>query len=100
MKMLFFIFFIFTISVTAAYAGNITPYGTSCPSCEEYGYCKKPLTYHEAVNALESYYEKRGFNVIVIKHDGRFIKADIYKNNDIKDRILLDSKTGRIRSIY
>jgi hypothetical protein len=79
---------------------DITPYGVSCPRCGEYGYCKKPLTYQEAVKAFKSYYEEKGFKVVTTEHRGRFIEADIYRDEKIVDKVILDRKTGRIRSIY
>ena len=79
---------------------GVTPYGVSCPICSEYGYCKKEAKHEEAVRALEKYYEERGMTATVTKKEGRFIEADIYKGKDMVDRVVLDCKTGRIRSIY
>ncbi|MCL4537117.1 MAG: hypothetical protein M1610_05960 [Nitrospirae bacterium] len=79
---------------------GITPYGDYCPLCGAYGYCKKQPTQKEVVDALDSYYAKKGMKAIIIKQDGRFIEAEVYKNREVVDRILLDSKTGRMRSIY
>ncbi|MDI6800725.1 MAG: hypothetical protein QMD01_01515 [Thermodesulfovibrionales bacterium] len=92
---------LFGILVSNTGAENITPYGDTCPLCGEYGYCKKQPTSKEIANALESYYSKKGFSVIILKRqNGRFIEAEVYRNNEIKDRILLDCKTGKLRSIY
>lgn len=79
---------------------GITPYGVSCPLCGEYGYCKKEVKHEEAVRALEKYYKERGMTVAVTKKEGRFIEAAIYKGKDIVDRVVLDCKTGKIRSIF
>lgn len=79
---------------------GITAYGVSCPICVPYGYCSKQPTYKEAGNALKSYYKKKGLTVSVTKEEGRLIEADVYKDREIVDRILLDCKTGKIRSIY
>lgn len=79
---------------------GITPYGASCPLCGAYGYCSKQPTYKEAGNALKAYYEKKGLTVSVTKEEGRFVEADVSKGKEIVDRILLDCKTGKIRSIY
>jgi len=65
--------------------------------CGDYGYCARTPTHKEAVNALKSYYEKRGLRVLVLKQKDRFLEAEVYRNGNI---ILLDLKTGRIRSIY
>lgn len=79
---------------------GITPYGVSCPLCGEYGYCKKEVKHEEAVKALEKYYKEKGMTVAITKKEGRFIEANVYKGKDIVDRVVLDCKTGKIRSIY
>ncbi|MDI6744950.1 MAG: hypothetical protein QMD07_06195 [Thermodesulfovibrionales bacterium] len=79
---------------------GITPYGVSCPLCGQYGYCKKEAKYEEAVRALEKYYKEKGMTVVITKKEGRFIEADVYKDKDLADRVVLDCKTGKIRSIY
>ena len=79
---------------------GVTPYGVLCPLCGEYGYCKKEVKHEEAVRALEKYYKEKGMTVVVTKKEGRFIEADVYKDKDLVDRVVLDCKTGKIRSIY
>jgi len=79
---------------------GVTPYGVSCPLCGEYGYCKKEARHKEAVKALEKYYKEKGMTIAVTKKEGRFIEADVYKGHDLVDRVVLDCKTGKIRSIY
>ena len=68
--------------------------------CGEYGYCKKEVKHEEAVRALEKYYKEKGMTVAITKKEGRFIEADVYKDKDLVDRVVLDCKTGKIRSIY
>ncbi len=94
---------IFTASSLGVYAEDqrpVTPYGDFCPRCSKYGYCKFNLSIKEAVIALNDYYKKRGFSVRMDKAMGRFIWATILKGNKVVDRIVLDRRTGRIRSIY
>ena len=79
---------------------GIAPYDDNCRLCGEYGYCSEQPTHKEAVNALRSYYEKRGLRVLVLKQKGRFLEAEVYNDGSIVDRVLLDLRTGRIRSIY
>lgn len=87
-----------------AYAGNmegaVTPYGVHCDVCGDYGYCEKAVTQEQAAGALQSYYQRRGFHVIVLRQNGRFLEAAVYKNGGIVDRILFDVRTGRLRSMY
>lgn len=79
---------------------DTAPYGDNSPLCGEYGYCGKPPTQEEAANALKSYFEKRGLRVMVLKQKGRFFEVEVYRNGTLVDRVLLDLRTGRIRSIY
>jgi len=79
---------------------GITSYGEHCQLCGEYGYCKTQPAHKDVVNALSSHYEKRRLRVLVLKQKDRFLEAEIYKNGAVIDRILLDLRTGRIRSIY
>lgn len=101
---LIFVFILFVSLLSGAYSKSlgdeITPYGTYCPLCGEYGYCTKQPTKKEITNALKSYYSKKGLRVVLIKQDGRFAEAEVYKDRKLVDRILLDCRTGRIRSIY
>jgi hypothetical protein len=97
------VFLIFVVSY--AYAENnagrgIISYGDNCQLCGEYAYCNRTPTHREAVNALSLYYEKRGHRVIVLRQKERFLEAEIYKNGHMVDRVLLDLRTGRIRSTY
>ncbi len=100
-----FIILLSVITTFYVYAENrpsesATSDGERCPMCGAYGYCKEQPTHKEAVNVLQSHYAKKGMQVVIIKQDGRFIEAEITKNKKLIDKILLDSKTGRIRSIY
>ena len=79
---------------------GIVPYGEHCQLCGEYAYCTRTPSQKEAVNALSSYYEKRGHRVIILRQKERFLEAEIYRNGKLVDRVLLDLRTGRIRSTY
>lgn len=79
--------------------GSTTPYGDYCPSCSNYGFCKKELKPHEAVRAIKSHFEERGLAVVIVEGRGRFIRADITKGGKIVDRVVFDRKTGRLRPI-
>ena len=98
------IYFLITVVPLPVHAENhpaqtITPHEERCPMCGAYGYCKEQPTHEEAVNVLKSHYAKKGMQVVITKQDGRFIEAEVIKNKKMIDRILLDCKTGRIRSI-
>ncbi len=98
------ILFLLSIPISGIYAENtlkkqqIRHFGY-CELCGAYRYCIRKPTYQEAVNALRLYFARMGFKVAVIKHEGRFIKAIVYKNGKA-DMVLLDIRTGLIRSVY
>lgn len=72
----------------------------NCLLCGDYEYCRVEPSFEVASSVLKSFYEKRGFKVGSLKRKGRFIQTEIYDNNKIVDKILLDLRTGRIRSMY
>ncbi|MEW6108164.1 MAG: hypothetical protein AB1632_03195 [Nitrospirota bacterium] len=79
---------------------NITPYGDYCRECTSYGTCKDVMPPKAAVHALTKYYQEKGYSVGNIHHKGRFIEADIFKDDRQVDKVLFDRKTGRLRSVY
>ena len=85
----------------SAYAGDstVTPYGDYCNYCNTYGTCKDTIPLAEALAALDTYYRERGYQVGRVWHKGRFIEAEIYRDNRLVDKVLFDRKTGRLRSI-
>ncbi|HCZ12955.1 MAG TPA: hypothetical protein DHV16_12130 [Nitrospiraceae bacterium] len=105
MKKSIFIVLMLAIAPAGIHAENypaqaITPHEERCPLCGAYGYCEQQPSLREAAKALKSYYAKKGMKATVVKQDGRFIEANVIKNSKIIDRVLLDCRTGRIRSIY
>jgi len=78
----------------------VAPYGDFCTLCSKYGMGRRAVPHDEAINALVHYFASRGLLVRNIREGVRFMKADIYKGDDLVDRIVFDRVTGRIRSIY
>ena len=76
------------------------PYGDDCQRCSEYGICRQDLGPKEAESAIDRYFSSRGLAAANKRHKGRFIEADIYRNNRLVDKVIFDRKTGRIRSTY
>ena len=76
----------------------IASYGNACES--PYGMCQEEISMREAAHALNMYFQKRGLICRIRMHMGRFVKADIYNGNAFVDSIILDRKTGKMRSIY
>lgn len=77
---------------------SITPYGAACEG--SYGMLREHMTIPDAVRAIKDYFEKKGLTVEIIDHWSRFIMADIYDGAIIVDRVIMDRKTGRLRSTY
>ncbi|MEJ2184177.1 MAG: hypothetical protein P8Y66_11755 [Nitrospirota bacterium] len=73
-------------------------YGASCRG--PYGAMHSHATLGDAVNALIAYFEQKGLKVVITGHDRRFILADIYRGEEQVDSIVLDARTGRMRSVY
>ncbi|KKL67868.1 hypothetical protein LCGC14_2130690 [marine sediment metagenome] len=78
---------------------GVTPYGDFCPRCSNYGVGQHPVSHKVASEALGEYFHAKGLTVKNVHGRGRFLKADIYKDGRLVDRILFDRRTGRIRSI-
>lgn len=93
------LFFSMTFFVRAE-ENNVTPYGDYCRDCTIYGTCKEVISPSVAVIALGRYYREKGYRLGAIYYKGRFIEAEIFKNNRQVDKVLFDRKTGRLRSIY
>ena len=89
-----------TVSFSPAGEGPVTPYGDYCRDCTIYGVCKEPIPPGEAIHSLRKYYEARGYRVGIVSHKGRFIEAEIFRDNRQVDKVLFDRKTGRVRSMY
>lgn len=80
------------------------PYGDYCPGSRRgwYGARKKVLTLREAKAILAEYVSRyRDMKVVNIQERKRFFIAEIKDKNDfVVDIVILDKRTGRIRSIY
>ncbi len=82
------------------YAGDNVPYGDYSGVHSAYGISKANLEPKEAEAAIERYFASKGLRAVNMRHKGRFIEADIYRDGAHFDKILFDRKTGRIRSTY
>ncbi|MBI5026350.1 MAG: hypothetical protein HZC12_06440 [Nitrospirae bacterium] len=77
-----------------------SPYGVCCVlEGGEYGICPKPLNHEQARRVLKAYFERHGLRINNFTDKGRFIEADVFRGNELIDKVLLDRKTGRMRSI-
>ncbi|RME64969.1 MAG: hypothetical protein D6778_07080 [Nitrospirae bacterium] len=90
--------FILVLGSTAT-AGPVTPYGDFCPKCSKYGYCRRPLSKAESIEAINEYYRAKGLEVRIVEAHGRFLKVNVYKKDKLVDTVIFDRRTGRLRSI-
>ncbi len=79
---------------------HVTPYGDFCKQASNYGMHKQMLSNKDAEQALKHYFGKKGLDFEILQKQGRFIKAFIKDNGTVVDTIIIDRRTGRIRSIY
>lgn len=80
-----------------------SPYGSYHygPRWGWYGAKREVKTTNEARKILEQYFENEDFFIGDVKENGRFFRAEIRDRNKILiDRVIIDKRTGRIRSIY
>jgi len=86
-------------SFAAAGERPVTPYGDHSRDCTLYGTGNKLMPLSEAVHGLRKYYEVRGYMVGIVRYKGRFIEAEILRDNKPVDKVLFDRISGRVRSI-
>jgi len=87
------------IMYTVAQAEPVTPYGDFCPKCSHYGYCQRPLSMAESIEAIKEYYKEKGLRAEVVGFQGRFIKVNVFRKSILVDTVIFDRRTGRLRSV-
>src|SRR5574340_386212 len=99
---LFMLMFYFS-SLTFAGAENASPLRGYKKGSAETGYGeKRPVTnVEEAREALTEYFAKKDVKIGEIREQELFFEAEIRdKNNNLVDKVIVDKRTGRIRSTY
>ncbi|MEW6117666.1 MAG: PepSY domain-containing protein [Nitrospirota bacterium] len=95
-----------TLPDSSAYAMNGwmgVPHGDYCdgPGWGWYGARRAVTTPQQAKKILKEYFKGEDVAVGVIRERGHFFEADIKdKKGTVVDRVIIDKRTGRIRSIY
>jgi len=85
--------------VLAADTGEGSPYGDT--KSGEYGERRTVQNAADAMKVLKEYFSKKDFRIGEIRERKLYFEADILdKNNRIVDKVIVDKRTGRIRSIY
>ena len=88
-----------SVSAAAFAADEKSPYGSS--EGGKYGEKRAVSSKDEARGALREYFSKRNVRVGKITERQLYFEAEITgKNNEVVDVVIIDKRTGRIRSIY
>lgn len=95
--------FQYLIAVPGAYGtdekGGKYPYGGSREG--EYGEKKEVLTPGDAERILRQYFSKKNVTIGEIREKELYFEAEVRdENNKVIDKVIVDKRTGRIRSIY
>ena len=98
---LFMAMFYFS-SLTVAGAENPSPRGGYKKGAETgYGEKRPVTTIEEAREALTEYFAEKDVKIGEVREQILFFEAEIRdKNNDLVDKVIVDKRTGRIRSTY
>jgi hypothetical protein len=78
---------------------EVSPYGDTQGG--EYGEKRTVQNAADAMKVLKEYFSKKDVRIGEIREKKLYFEADILdKNNRIIDKVIVDKRTGRIRSIY
>lgn len=81
--------------------GKNFPYGNYCPMWGKYGARKPVRTVDEVRKILQEYFSDESLKIDKIKEKRWYFEAEIKDKTDaLIDRLIVDKRTGRIRSIY
>ncbi|MBI4595765.1 MAG: hypothetical protein HY730_05225, partial [Candidatus Tectomicrobia bacterium] len=82
-------------------AGRVYPYGNYCPMWGRYGARKPVRTVNEARKILQEYFADESVKIDRIDEKRWYFQTEIRDKDDkLIDRLIVDKRTGRIRSIY
>lgn len=98
-----FMTMLYFCSLTFASAEDASPYGGYKKGKTDSSYGeKRPVTsVEEAKKVLSEYFAKKDVQIGEIREQKLFFEAEIRdKSNNLVDKVIVDKRTGRIRSIY
>ena len=99
----FFVTAVCTFSIPLVHAKDASPYGDYKKGAADTGYGeKRPVTtVEDARKVLAAYFAKKDVRIGEIREQELFFEADIRdKNDNLVDKVIVDKRTGRIRSTY
>lgn len=79
---------------------SAAPYGDFCPKCSKYGRGRMPVELEESMGALRDYFSHRSMNIDNVHVRGPLMRADVFRDGRMVDRVIFDRRSGRVRSIY
>lgn len=87
------------LGASYAYAGEESPYGGSQGGT--YGEKQRVTTRKEAKRLLNDYFSKKNVTIGQIREKQYYFEADVLDTKGkVVDKVIVDKRTGRIRSIY
>ncbi|MEJ2682870.1 MAG: hypothetical protein P8Z71_00550 [Candidatus Sulfobium sp.] len=87
------------LGVSYAYAGEESPYGGSQGGT--YGEKQRVNTKADAKKLLNDYFSKKDVSIGRIRERQYYFEADVLDSKGkVVDKVIVDKRTGRIRSIY
>jgi hypothetical protein len=92
---------IFSSATTGA--EDTSPYGAykKDPAESSYGENRPVTSIEEARRVLKEYFAKKDVRIGEIREQKFFFESEIRdKNNNLIDKVIIDKRTGRIRSTY
>ena len=98
-----FITMLYMASFSFASTADVYPYGDYKKGTADssYGQKRPVATAEEAKKVLTEYFAKKDVRIGEIKEKGLFFEAEIRdKSNNLVDKVIVDKRTGRIRSTY
>ncbi|KKM90185.1 hypothetical protein LCGC14_1241110 [marine sediment metagenome] len=76
---------------------NKIPYGSSC--YEQYGARGNTKSISYAIGAVRKYFHARGYYVKLVEHTMRFLTVEVLDGEELIDTVVVDIRTGKMRSV-
>lgn len=89
------------MSAAPALAAKRAGYRVAAAEEKDYGAKKPVTTKKEARAALEEHYKGKDVKVGEIEEKELYFEAEIFDSKgEVTDKVIIDKRTGRVRSIY
>ncbi len=88
---------LFVPSVESFAEEHKMPYGSSC--FNPYGARGKARSISYAIGAVRKYFRARGYYVKLVEHNRRFLTVEVHDHEKLVDTVIVDIRTGKMRSV-